>query len=462
MLLSIPALSVAHAPAIGDPDLWWHLRTGEWIFLHHAVPHTDSFCRVTVGTPWAAYSWLFELALYGCFRAFGLSGLVLYTMTLVFAITLVLYKTVSRRLRSVPIAVAAAFLLCFSMAHLYTPRPWLLTILFFAIELDLITRARDHGKVKLLFWLPPLFILWANVHIQFVDGLLVLALFCGDFLLSQLRKGEYIRRHAYTCVFLLFLSVLATFCNPYSWHIYKVAWTLATEPGVLNQLQELQSLPFRDSVDWLILAVCVAAAVSIAKQEKPSSFEVVLLLLGCISAFRSQRDVWILAISAASIIPEALARLESRTRTDTPFVPLRRIATVASVLISLTVFSMSVRNQRLQLRLAALMPVKAVEEVRRQHYAGPVFNDYAWGGYLIWSLREPVSLDGRAGLHGEIRIKQSMETWAAGESWLNDPELASCGYVIAPRGAALTQLLLLDPRFKLSYEDEVAVVFLRI
>jgi hypothetical protein len=36
---------------IGDPDLWWHLRTGEWIVENHAIPQTDPFSAYGAGKP---------------------------------------------------------------------------------------------------------------------------------------------------------------------------------------------------------------------------------------------------------------------------------------------------------------------------------------------------------------------------------------------------------------------------
>ena len=57
------------------------------------------------------------------------------------------------------------------------PLPYAFSILFFAVELGLLVRCRQTGEVRDLFWLPVLFVLWANVHLQFVAGLILLGLF---------------------------------------------------------------------------------------------------------------------------------------------------------------------------------------------------------------------------------------------------------------------------------------------
>src|SRR5258708_54810 len=74
-LYATPALFFLHVARVNDLDIWWHLRTGEWILQHHAVPHTDPFSSSGAGKPWSAYSWLFELLVLQLFQRVGLAGL---------------------------------------------------------------------------------------------------------------------------------------------------------------------------------------------------------------------------------------------------------------------------------------------------------------------------------------------------------------------------------------------------
>ena len=80
-------------------------------------------------------------------------------------------------------------------------------------------------------------------------------------------------------------------------------------------------------------------------------------------------------------------------------------------------------------------------------------------GYLIWALRMPVSIDGRAAFYGDQAIDRSVATWAGAPDWNSDPELKSAGLVIGPVKAPLTQLLRMDPHFQLIFEDKLAAVF---
>jgi hypothetical protein len=120
---------------------------------------------------------------------------------------------------------------------------------------------------------------------------------------------------------------------------------------------------------------------------------------------------------------------------------------------------MRVNNSLLQAQVASSLPVKAVEAIQARGLAGPVFDDYNWGGYLIWALHMPVSMDGRASFYGDKRIDRSIATWAAEPDWASDADLKSSHLVIGPARASLIQLLRTDSHFQLVYEDNIAAVF---
>ena len=76
-LYSFAALLFIRAFYIADPDIWWHLRTGQWILEHHAVPLTDLFSLYGADKPWIAYSWLFDTAMAALFSRWGLAAIAL-------------------------------------------------------------------------------------------------------------------------------------------------------------------------------------------------------------------------------------------------------------------------------------------------------------------------------------------------------------------------------------------------
>ena len=118
-----------------DPDIGWHLSAGQWMVEHGTVPTTDPFSLYGKGKPWVAYSWLFELMVYGLVQAFGMAGLVVYTTGLALGITSALLLLISKIEQNAGIAIGLTALGIFALAPLLqTPRPWFLSIMLFILE----------------------------------------------------------------------------------------------------------------------------------------------------------------------------------------------------------------------------------------------------------------------------------------------------------------------------------------
>lgn len=462
LLLAAPALLCFHglASCAVDPDVGWQLQSAAWILQHHSLPHTDPFSRTEVGAAWQDYSWLFDLLLLKLYTWFNLDGLVLYTAAMAIAITAAVYRLVSRVQSDLMRCALLTAVALACIARDFTPRPWLFSILFFAVELDILLQFRRTSRAKILLWLPALFALWANIHIQFIDGLLVLGLAACEPLLARWAKWGDSSATARPLWLALAASAAAPLLNPYGVGIYRDAWIMGSQSGVLNTVGEMHALAFRSPADDLLLLLALLATALLFRRDRPAPFELLLLVLSAVLSFRSGRDAWILAIVAVALIAEKLPRTAARPDRTPPWAIPITVAITAAVSV-FGFFALNVTNTRLHAFQAKEMPVQAVEFVMQRQYPGPLFNDYNWGGYLIWQLGQPVTIDGRAGLYGDAAIDRSLATWGGGPSWSSDPALQSANLVIAPVGDALTQLLRMDSRFQLAYEDKVAAVFVR-
>ena len=462
LLLAAGALMcLRHAgDCVADADLGWHLQTGSWILQHHAVSHVDPFSRVVGGRPWQAYSWLFDLLLLQAWTRFGLQGVVLLTAGLMMLITAAVYRLISHLQSDFTVRILLTLAAVFCISKMSMPRPWLFTVLLFVLELDVLMRTRETGRSRSLLWLPPIFALWANVHIQFIDGLLVLGIAACEPLLARWTKWGDDPATARPLWLALGACVAAPLLNPYGIGIYRDAWIMASQPGVLNTVSEMHALAFRSAGDYLLLFLALAATALLFRLSRPAPFETLLLAMSVVLSFRSQRDAWILAIVAVALIA-ARWRASAGEPAKMPAwaLPVTLAATAAVSVAGF--FALHVNNTRMLALEAKAMPVQAVQVVKQRHYPGPLFNDYNWGGYLIWQLGLPVTIDGRAGLYGDSSIDRSVATWGGGPHWATNPQLQSAALVIAPVGDALTQLLRLDSRFELVYEDKVAAVFVR-
>src|SRR5215469_15094844 len=137
-----------------DNDIWWHLKVGDWIIEHVAVPHTGILSRTAANRPWVAYSWGYEVLMSLAYRWFGLIGIGMYgtllTIAVAYAICWMLRRLSGRFWVSLLLAGAA----CWSFLFYGMPRPVYFSMVLFCITLTLLLEANRGGRVELLYWLP--------------------------------------------------------------------------------------------------------------------------------------------------------------------------------------------------------------------------------------------------------------------------------------------------------------------
>jgi hypothetical protein len=436
-----------------EHDTWWHLRVGQFVAETGAVPHVDPFSRMSreTPTPWRAYSWLYELGLYQAHGAFGLGGVMWLRSLLAAGSAAVVFAFWFRRAGFTPVSVLFAAPVAIVLMPLATERPWHFTIAFTTATAWAITAVREGIPVRRVAWLPIVYVLWANIHIQFVLGWGVLGLAC-------LFPGRGNRMGIFA---LTAACVLATVANPYHVGLFRVIWEYATQGAPLKLVQELASPdPFGTvtAAVWTAAAVALlAVAGGVVVRRKPIDwFEVALLAAAAALAVRMNRDIWFTAVAAAAVM-----RTAPETGRRWWLVPVLVVAAFVGVRMANSAGLLKPTDY--DAAQAARFPVRAVERMKAEQLPGPVFNDFDWGGYLIWAAPEyPVSIDGRTNLYGNDRMLRSFDTWSTITGWEEDPEYRTANVVLAPKGRVLTGVLLIrKDRWRVVYQDDLAVVFAR-
>jgi hypothetical protein len=469
-LFIAPFYSIWTWAAVLDPDIWWHIRTGDWIFAHHTVPR-DAIFSQHIERLWIAYAWLFDLIVSGAQHRFGLPGLpgLLICLQVVVSLTFLLAMRYFARSFWGSWLIAA---LCIYAFYVNPLRSVLFTLLFFTIELWLIFEAERTGNDKLLFWTVPVFVLWANFHLQFIHGLFVLGLYVGTRLVSfAARKWLGDVRHTSPALLLgaLAAAFAATFVGPNWVYPYRIGFITARNIGRFDFNQEMQAMSFRRPEHYVELLLLIAACYVIGRYRPRDLFRPLLLLVTAFVAFRSLRDAWFVSMAAGFILAEAVGERqqvseESGGRWGNPLQTAANYA-VAAVLALIVSFALAIHQGMSTMALATVMdrmyPIRATDFIRGAHLPGPMYNTYNWGGFLMFNLREyPVSIDPRGDAYGyEIVLRANNTANAIG--WQDDPDLARANFVLMERYIPLASVLESDPHFRRVYQDHIAVIFVR-
>jgi hypothetical protein len=463
VLAATPLAAVYYQPMMHDPDIWWRLRVGEFITTTHGFPHMAIFSRFAATNTWETHSWIFDVLVWLTYKWFSLSGLTVFLFVFQIAIAAVMIGSLVIISQSWWKGLLLSAVCLTASFHTLAPRAALFTVLLFLLEMAVIFKDLRERRVRAMYWLPLIFLVWANCHIQFVNGFVVLGLLCGCEFLQHFVAANVPNSSPdlpWSKVLLIFVGcVVATLVNPYSWHLYEVIWGYLTKTGQWDQIVELLAPDFRRPAHYVELLLAGWAAWSLGARRTHSLFRISLLAVSAIISFHAIREAWMIAIVASFLIADCEDGKKYFEKLSIP--ALATGAVLALAICMAAQARVGFTNARLIGELDRTFPVRAVSFVADTHPRGPIYNSMNWGGYLIFNLREyPVAMDGRNEAYGGD-IGEYNKVTEGVPGWKQNPTFATSNLVLIEKNFPLARLLAADPDFKLIYEDHLAMVFVR-
>ncbi len=456
---------------VTDPDVWWHLRTGQLILQNHAVFHTDPYSFTKLGQPWVNHEWLSDVLIFSVYRLAGWGGLIVTFA----AITSVTFMLVFVRCEDgTYLAVAFAVWAAMASAPAWGVRPQTLSLFFASLFLFLLERW--YVRPKVLWYTLPLMVLWVDLHAGFAVGIAFMILFlAGDVLDIALGFGRWSEFQ----VRLRKLSVAIAAClaivplNPYGMRMYWYPLRTVYSKSIEGYISEWSSPNFHQSMYLpallMLLAILVAVAISPLRLR---ARELLLLLVTVWAALHSARHIPLFALVAAPILSNlvhAWTRENWSLFDSVKGTSYNSATQLVNVIVLAAFFSFGGFRVRSIVRAQnevekRTFPVSAVSFLRENRLPAPLFNSYNWGGYLIWELypEYPVYVDGRADLYGDRFLDQFAGTYEISNPAWRVP-LGEWGIrtVLVSPDAPLASALRLTPGWKEVYVDSQAVIFSR-
>jgi hypothetical protein len=477
---------------LSDADTGWHIRAGQWMLAHHAVPYRDFFSYSKPGGEWFAWEWLSDVLLAALHNLGGLAAVSLFAVLLLATIFTLVFHLARRKSNPVVAVMVTVLAIAGSSIH-WLARPHLFTLLFAVIFLSALDRVRaGHTRVAGIPWLavlPVLTVLWTNLHGGFAVGVSIIAVFGVAELLQLLlvaqpegRPAGLLRARNY------FLSALAcmaaSLLNPYTYHLHVHIWKYMVDPFLSEHITEFFTVSFHQPMAPFFEALLAGGVLAAAWSVRRGSFaEPLLFVMWAHLGLQAGRHIPIFTIVAAPMLAaaadaglrhlpaapvaawlrQAAARFNRIVRDTSETDAIARWHPVSLAGVLLTVALVFAPNPPTGFRGEfdpARFPAGAVGALG--HYpAARIFTFDQWGDYLIYRLypRTKVFVDGRSDYYGDDFETKVLDVTGVSYGW--DRTLARFGVdtVLMPPNSPLTGALKESSRWRVVYDDGVALVF---
>jgi len=492
VFLILLGIIISFIPPV-DPDFGWHYTLGETITATKAIPVTNTFSYTYENYEWVDSYWLAQVIMYTVYSKFGavIAGLVLSCFLSVSVLFFVDRLKVTKTGK-----LFSFFLLTTVLAqiHIVTVRPMLFSSIFMMVLLLIM-----HGEKKYYLLLPPMFVLWANMHADFVIGLFILTGIGLVKPFAQLAVWQKLPKFppkATTTdadtdispagnkklIFVTILCYAATLLTPFGLNLWR---TLLAEANPVQVKIISEWLPFQNSlglnglvfgaVILMLTALCISSTF-LTVRTLPK-WVLVFAIFFFILSTRSHYFFRLLML--VSIYPIASMWGYVLENANVIFSQKNQKAlSITGKITAATLLSVITTNFILNILLATNVkywaakfnyPYNAVQYIKANRLEGNMFNNYNWGGFLIYQLPEyKTFIDGRMASWTK-NGKYILETYS---NITQNPEKNMAefnqivqnndvGFVLDYKGSKLSKALLTNGAWKEKFSDKTTIILVR-
>ena len=386
-----------------EPDYFWHIKAGEYMF-HHGILTHDIFSWSVFHQYWMSHEWLFEIILYILRSLFGNIHVLIYTGFLSSILLIICFlpnwKNVSKNLY-----YGLFYLLFFFMifAPFIQARPHMISFVLFALSVWFLYDYYQNKESHKIWFLPLLSIIWANVHGGSSNLPYLLCFLFGisgmfSFQMKKIEAKRITKKQIKTYFIIMFLCMIAVCINPHFFRMFLYPYQNMMDTTMLQNIREWQGTSLNVFYHYIYYAFLLFMIGTFLFSSKKIQF--VDLFLFAFSAYLGLKSIrfWIFGPVIMSFI-------------IFPYVCSKKMVSAKVVVSTLGVFVGLIFLFQFKNYLPIVYRFYLTEDiytVLEKEKPNRLFNMYDFGGELVYH-DIPVFIDGRADLYSSHNYRDYLD-----------------------------------------------------
>jgi hypothetical protein len=454
-------------PQVQDPDFWWHLRNGNIMLASDHLIHVNPYAFMAAGHHWVLQEWLSETWMAAVAAFSGRLGVVVAY----WLITLAMYLVIWARARLIGpahgLTVGLGLLLAaFTAYPILGPRSQMETYVLTGVVMLVVDRQLRRGGTS-AWILPPVFLIWTNLHAGFVIGLILLAgVLVAEGVCTVLgQRTPEQRWRIQQLLWAAVCSAAACLVNPNGPVI--TVYPFETQFSSVQQalIQEWHSPEFHSLTLLPLLFLIATLAYLLVRYRGLALRDGVTLTLALLVTLQSVRNLVILVVLgmpiwislAERVRQEIAARSHLRVGSRQP--PLVTLMELGYLVALVAILALQVdvlgRPPLHSSTYVQSFPICAATWLDRGPGHLRVFNQYGDGGFLSYTVpKDKVFIFGDAALMGPTVLRRYATIIDLSPDWLRSLDSSPSQLVLFERGSAFPDALQREPQWTMVYRDK--------
>lgn len=446
-----------------DGDIGRHITIGKYIAQYRTIPTTDVFSHTMQGEALVPHEWLAQLTFSQIHSLLGLDGIVLLISLLITATFTLTYREIRKRSVTTLVAISVASLAAFASSLHWLARPHIFTFLFVGIWTYML--ANKNSKV---WYFPIIMLIWVNIHGAFITGFAIWLAYFAGWLWDYLHKSS----DAATGVRLGLIglsSFAVTFINPVGTDLWGTSVGYYGNQFLVNSTVEYLSPNFHNWSTWPFLIMLVILLLGIGFNVKLKTHEAFLIAGWTILSLYSARNIPLFAVVTApyvaTVIQAILPKISLLQKFESTInnVEKNHKGYLLPILTVVILVSNSISHKGYDTSNSFdpnKFPVQAVDWLEGNPQDGKMFNNFIWGGYLLYRSfpQEQVFIDGQTDFYGEAFTREYAQVVSLDEGWQDILAKYDVSWVIIQTGKPIIQALQSELNWNVVYQDNTATI----
>lgn len=437
-----------------EPDYFWHIKAGEYMFKNGVLTH-DVFSWVLNGKYWMSHEWLFEIIIYSFKLLFGKYHTIIYCfISLLSLLSIIFIHNRKNITKNVPYTLMYMTLFAIVSFGFIQARPHMISFCFIALTIWFLNDLYKNENSKKIYFLPLIAILWANIHGGSSNLTYIFAfifLFSGLFSIKfkNIESNKLTKKQIYKYLIVIVLCMLGICINIHGFKMFIYPYENMLDSMMMGNINEWQPTTFTDVFNYsYFIFIAMVIIIIFFSNKKIRLIDCLLLVATAFLGIKSLRFWLYCPIVMSFVIFDYFD--ERKLDKGTSLV----VSIIIIGLIGAFAFNFrSITNVEYEIYLN-----KKVIKILKDEKPKRLFNMYDYGGELVYN-DIPVFIDGRADLYSKYNLGDYLYIVNCNDNYDSLIDKYDFDYLLVSKKYELYKYLNNDEEYEELYKNKYLVLY---